>query len=104
MAASFYPGLAVNAAEDAREAQSAVKLLKHGLREEISELKAMHSAVKKAKPTTLVCIDPGAGQPRVCLPRASKGAIKKAKAERRRVESQIAKSIKMLESRLKKVK
>lgn len=104
MATAFYPGLAVNAAEDAREANAAIRAVKGGLREEISELRSMLTSVKKAKPTTLVCIDPGAGQPRVCLPRSSKGAIKRAKAERSKVEKQISKSIKMLESRLKKVK
>lgn len=103
--ATFYPGLAVNAAEEARDAKAAIDVVKLGLEQELRELKAQHASIKKAKPTRLVCVSPGAGQQTVCVPgKGAKGALAKAREERRKVEHQFATAIKAIEGKLGQIR
>ena len=100
--AGFYPEFAASTAAESRDA---VRLVRAGIRDEIADLKRALARAKKAKPKKLVCIDPGAGQPPVCSTTGNgKGALRKAKAELKARQKQMAAAIREAEKRLAKVK
>lgn len=106
MAAPLYPELAVDLKQDEADARDAVRMMKAGLREEISELKSLRKIAKSAKPKPMTCVDLGAGQPPVCFPsnKKARAAMKRADRELKQAVKNMDRAIKQAERRLAKVK